>query len=274
MTDIYAVIGHPIAHSRSPLIHARFAAQTNQDMRYDAILAPLDGFAATLQAFVAGGGRGMNVTVPFKEEAFRMATRLSPRAQAAGAVNTLGFTDQEIFGDNTDGAGIVRDIRVNLGRQIAGQRVLLLGAGGAARGTILPLLQEHPTQLVIANRSADKARALAAEFASHGAVLEACGFAELGGTSANDAFDLIINATSAGLANSALDIPDGLFAPGCLAYDMVYGKETPFMAQARRAGAQVSDGLGMLVEQAAEAFYLWRGIRPETAPVLKELRGA
>lgn len=270
MTSQYAVIGHPIAHSRSPLIHTRFAAQTNQDMRYEAILAPLDGFAATLHAFVTAGGCGMNVTVPFKEEAFRIATRLSPRAQAAGAVNTLSFTGQEIFGDNTDGAGIVRDIRVNLGRDIAGQRVLLLGAGGAARGTILPLLQERPTQLVIANRTAEKARALVAEFTGHGAVLEACGFAALAGK----VFDLIINATSAGLANSALDIPDSLFAPGCLAYDMVYGKETPFMAQARCAGAQVSDGLGMLVEQAAEAFFLWRGVRPDTAPVLRELRGA
>ena len=275
MTDKYAVIGHPIAHSKSPLIHGRFAAQTGQDMSYVALLAPLDGFVATVREFVAAGGCGMNVTVPFKEEAFRLATCLSPRARAAGAVNTLSFAGAEIFGDNTDGAGIVRDITVNLGRSIAGQRVLLLGAGGAARGTILPLLEEHPARLVIANRTAEKARALADELAAllkSPAELQACGLAELAG----QAFDIVINATSAGLSDSALAIPDSLFAPGCLAYDMVYGRETPFMAQARHAatGVRVADGLGMLVEQAAEAFQLWRGVRPDTAPLLAELRGA
>ncbi len=282
MTDKYAVFGHPIAHSKSPLIHTRFAAQTRQDLRYEAILAPLDGFAAALQDFAASGGRGANVTIPFKEQAFRLATRLSPRAKAAGAVNTLSFEGQDIFGDNTDGAGIVRDISFNLGRRIAGQRILLLGAGGAARGAILPLLQEHPAQLIIANRTAEKARMLAAEFSSLAGAScslnpQGCGFTELselvrgrpGGT-----FDIIINATSAGLVDCALDIPDSVFAPGGLAYDMVYGKQTPFMAQARSAGVQVSDGLGMLVEQAAEAFQLWRGVRPDTATVLKELRGA
>lgn len=282
MTDIYAVLGHPIAHSKSPLIHCRFAAQTGQDMSYVAILAPLDGFAAALHDFVAAGGRGANVTVPFKEEAFRLATRLSPRAQAAGAVNTLSFAGPEIVGDNTDGAGIVRDITLNLGRRIVGQRILLLGAGGAARGTILPLLQERPAQLVIANRTAEKARALAREFAGLTTEFlplkpQGCGFSDLAGEcsgEAFEAFDLVINATSAGLDNSALKISDRLFAPGCLAYEMVYGKQTPFMAQARSIGAEVSDGLGMLVEQAAEAFLLWRGIRPDTAPLLKELRGA
>lgn len=271
-TDRYAVFGNPIAHSKSPAIHARFAAQTGQDLRYEAILAPLDGFATTVRDFIAAGGRGANVTVPFKEEAFRLATRLSPRAQAAGAVNTLMFAGDEIFGDNTDGAGIVRDIAINLGHTFVRRRILLLGAGGAARGTILPVLQEQPTQLVIANRTADKARALAVELAafSPAAPLSACGFADLAGPS----FDIVINATSAGLSDSALAIPDTVFAEGCLAYDMVYGRETPFMTQARRAGAAVSDGLGMLVEQAAEAFVLWRGIRPETAPVLKDLRGA
>jgi len=273
--DRYAVVGNPVGHSLSPRIHALFAAQTAQDMSYQAILAPLDGFAATVLAFAAAGGRGVNITLPFKEQAFRLATRLSPRAQAAGAVNTLRFDGEERFGDNTDGAGLVRDIVHNLGRGIAGQRILLLGAGGAARGVLLPLLQELPAQLVIANRSREKALRLAAEFdnaaaAGPAAAVEAsaCGFAELVGRS----FDLVINATSAGLSDGAPDIPDGIFAPDCLAYEMVYGKETPFMAQARRAGARVADGLGMLVEQAAEAFLLWRGVRPETAPVLRELR--
>jgi len=279
MTEQYAVIGHPIAHSKSPQIHARFAAQTGEDLRYASILAPLDGFAATVHDFIAAGGRGMSVTVPFKEQAFRLATRLSPRAQAAGAVNTLSFSGSEIFGDNTDGAGLVRDITQNLGRNLAGQRILLLGAGGAARGVVMPLLLENPARLVIANRTAQKAAQLAAEFARlPGCALplkpEGCGFAEL---TFRDVFDIVINATSAGLQGSDLAIPDSLFAPDALAYEMVYGRETPFMAQARRNDAHVADGLGMLVEQAAEAFLLWRGIRPDTAPLLhelKEIRGA
>lgn len=279
MTDRYAVVGHPVGHSLSPRIHALFAVQTKQDLRYEAILAPLDGFAATVQAFFAAGGRGANVTVPFKEEAFRLARRLSPRARAAGAVNTLSLDGGALFGDNTDGAGLVQDLAHNLGRGIARQRMLLLGAGGAARGAILPLLLEHPAHLVIANRTRAKALHLAAEF---GGILaagqpdrqspagpSACSFDELAGRH----FDIVINATSTGLSDSSLALPDEVFAPGSLAYEMVYGKETPFMAQARRAGAQVADGLGMLVEQAAEAFLLWRGVRPDTAPVLRELRG-
>ena len=289
MTDRYAVIGNPVAHSKSPRIHALFAQQTGQDMRYAAILAPLDGFAATVQAFIADGGRGMNVTVPFKEQAFRMATRCSPRAEAAGAVNTLHFQDKEIFGDNTDGAGLVRDLESNLRFSIADRRVLLLGAGGAARGCILPLLGQSPARLVIANRTDEKARQLAAEFSegryAHGAnlpspggrgiegegrdfLLTACGYPDLMGQS----FDLVINATSVGLNAAALPLPPGLFAPDCLAYEMVYGKDTSFLAQARSAGARTADGLGMLVEQAAESFRLWRGVRPDTAPVLALLR--
>ncbi|WP_154715649.1 shikimate dehydrogenase [Sterolibacterium denitrificans] len=267
MTDRYAVIGHPVAHSKSPQIHRRFAAQTGQDLHYDALLAPLDGFAETVRGFIADGGCGLNVTVPFKEEAYRLVTRLTDRARAAGAVNTLSFRHGEILGDNTDGAGIVRDIRVNLAQEIAGRRVLLLGAGGAARGSVLPLLQEAPACLVIANRTAARARTLAEALAAHGK-LRGCGFAELSGQS----FDIVINATSAGLSDAAPEIPDGVFAPDCLAYDMLYGRETPFMAQARRAGARVSDGLGMLVEQAAEAFLVWRGLRPDTLAVLAELR--
>lgn len=276
MTDNYAVIGHPVAHSLSPKIHARFAAQTGADLHYTAILAPLDGFAQAVRDFAAAGGRGMNVTLPFKEEAFRLATRLSIRAHAAGAVNTLSFGPGEIFGDNTDGAGLVRDIASNLSRALAGRRILLLGAGGAARGVLLPLLLENPARLTIANRTPQKAIDLAAEFAAFSLVArcvpEGCGFADPAVRS--DAFDLVINATSAGLQGAAPDIPDSLFAPGALVYEMVYGRETPFMTQARRAGAQVVDGLGMLVEQAAESFLVWRGVRPETAPLLRELRGA
>jgi shikimate dehydrogenase len=269
-SDQYAVIGHPIAHSKSPQIHGRFAAQTGQDMRYVALLAPLDGFVATVHDFMAQGGCGMNVTVPFKEEACRLADQLTDRARAAGAVNTLSFQEQKIIGDNTDGAGLVRDICTNLGQTIAGRRVLLLGAGGAARGSVLPLLQAQPATLVIANRTAAKAQALAEEMHGVGPAraVSGCGFAELG----DQAFDLVINATSAGLSDAALAIPASVFAPGCLAYDMVYGRETPFMAQARRAGARVSDGLGMLIEQAAEAFLIWRGVRPETTALLAELR--
>ena len=263
MTDRYAVFGNPIAHSKSPRIHAQFAAQTGQDLRYEAILAPRDGFAAAVHVFVAAGGKGANVTVPFKEEAFRLAAELTPRAQAAGAVNTLSFDGERIRGDNTDGAGLVRDIEANLGVAIAGRRILLLGAGGAARGVILPLQERQPATLFVANRTAEKAERLAAEFRIAGGGFEAL---------AGDAFDLVINATSAGLSDAVLPVPTSAFAPGCLAYEMLYGRETPFMAQARAAGAQVADGLGMLVEQAAEAFFIWRGLRPETGPVLGNLR--
>ncbi len=271
MTDRYAVFGNPIAHSKSPQIHAAFAAATAQDLRYEALLAPLDGFAGAVADFVAAGGRGANVTVPFKEEAFRLATRLSPRAARAGAVNTLVFSDAGILGDNTDGAGLVHDITRNLTVDLAGKRILLLGAGGAARGVIQPLLAEAPAALHIVNRSADKAVALAQAFADLAAV-SGGSFSDLAGLQ----FDMVINATSASLAGEPLPLPAGLFAPGCLAYDMMYGKgETPFLAQARLAGAaRCADGLGMLAEQAAEAFLVWRGVRPATAGVLATLRAA
>lgn len=266
MNDRYVVIGNPVAHSKSPQIHALFARQTDQAVDYTTLLAPLDGFTATVRAFATAGGKGANVTVPFKEEAFRLATQLSERAAAAGAVNTLRFdADDAIYGDNTDGAGLVRDVTHNLGHTLTGKRVLLLGAGGAARGTVLPVLQANPSQLLIANRTAEKAVSLAAEFSVQG-----CGFADL----AARKFDVIINATSAGLSDMPLALPEGIFASGALAYDMVYGRETPFMRQARAAGATVADGLGMLVEQAAEAFFLWRGVRPDTAPVMRVLREA
>jgi shikimate dehydrogenase len=273
MTDRYAVFGNPIGHSKSPRIHALFAAQTGQDMGYEALLAPLNGFAATVAEFAAAGGRGANVTVPFKEEAFRLANRRSARAEAAGAVNTLSFSNGDIVGDNTDGAGLVQDLKANLGCELAGKRILLLGAGGAARGVILPLLEEGPARFVIANRTAEKAARLAVEFtdvaAQRGLVSPKGGsFDDL----ADTGFDLVINATSAGLSDTALPLPATAFAPTAVAYDMVYGRETPFMAQARSAGCRVADGLGMLVEQAAEAFFLWRGVRPETAPVMATLR--
>jgi shikimate dehydrogenase len=278
MSDLYCVFGNPIAHSKSPAIHTAFAAVSGQDLVYEARLAAVDGFKQAISEFVAAGGKGANVTVPFKEEAFRLATRLSERAARAGAVNTLAFNGSEIFGDNTDGAGLVRDITHNLGYSLAGKRILLLGAGGASRGVIAPLLAEKPESLFIANRSADKAVGLAEAFSDiaipqgdflRGA-LDAGNFAKTEGKS----FDLVINATSASLAGESLPLPPGIFAPGSLAYDMMYGKgETPFLALAREQDvAQRADGLGMLVEQAAEAFFVWRGVRPSSARVLADLR--
>jgi shikimate dehydrogenase len=269
MTDRYAVIGNPIAHSRSPWIHAEFARQTAQDLTYDRILGPVDGFVAAVDAFRADGGRGLNVTLPFKLEAFAYAARRSERAQAAGAVNTLAFDGADVFGDNTDGAGLVRDLEHNLGATLAGARILLLGAGGAARGAILPLLDRGPSRLVVANRTADKARELAAHFGARGPIT-GCGLDALAG----DAFDIVIDSTSAAIGGAAFELPHGLYAGGALAYEMIYGKgETAFAAHARAEGVtRIADGLGMLVEQAAEAFVLWRGVRPDTAPVLAALR--
>ncbi len=271
MTDHYAVFGNPIAHSKSPLIHAAFARQTGQDLDYRAILAPTDGFAQTLRQFIAAGGRGANVTVPFKEEAFRLATRLTPRAELAGAVNALVFSGDEILGDNTDGVGMMRDITINLGCPVEGRRVLLLGAGGAARGVIGPLLEARPHALVVANRTEAKAQALADVFGQCGPI-SGCGFAQLAGQS----FDVVIDATSAALGGDLPPLPHGIFAGGCLAYSMMYGKgETAFQRFARNEGAaHIAEGLGMLVEQAAEAFFLWRGVRPDVAPVMDLLRGA
>ncbi|MGE4340502.1 MAG: shikimate dehydrogenase [Pigmentiphaga sp.] len=266
MTDRYAVFGHPIAHSKSPQIHTAFARQTGQDMTYEAILAPLDGFADSIAAFIAAGGRGANVTVPFKEEAFRLANRLSPRAQRAGAVNTLSFDADGILGDNTDGAGLVADLTRNLNCALAGQRVLLLGAGGAARGVIEPLLDQQPAALVIANRTVSRAEELAELF---GRGIRACGF-----DAVDTPFALVINATAASLAGDLPPLSPRVFTADTLAYDMMYGRDTPFLDFARTHGARTADGLGMLVEQAAEAFHLWRGVRPDTAPVITALRTA
>jgi len=271
MTSHYAVFGNPIAHSKSPLIHTEFARQTGQDLDYRAILAPIDDFAGTVAAFRAQRGAGANVTVPFKHQAFKLATRHTDRALAAEAVNTLKFeNDGGILGDNTDGAGLVRDITENLEFSLEGKRLLLLGAGGAASGVSLPLLQCNPEKLVIANRTPEKAVLLADDFKQHGNI-SGCGFDEITGN-----FDAVINATSASLKGELPPLPDTLFKPGALAYDMMYGKgDTPFMAWARAHGAtHVSDGLGMLIEQAAESFYLWRGVRPDTAPVMQMLRTA
>lgn len=270
MTDRYAVFGNPIAHSKSPFIHRRFAAATGQDISYDALMAPKDDFPGAVAAFIAAGGKGANVTVPFKEEAYRLCQRRSERAELAGAVNTLVFRDGEIFGDNTDGAGLVRDLEHNLGLSLTGKRLLLLGAGGAARGVLGPLLATRPAALVIANRTAAKATALAAHFAHLGPVTGG-GYGDIQG-----AFDVVINATSASLGGDLPPLPVGVFAPGAAAYDMMYGKgDTPFLAFARQQGATpLADGLGMLLEQAAESFFLWRGLRPETGPLRREMEAA
>jgi len=268
MTDRYVVAGNPVAHSRSPLIHARFAAQTGQDMEYRRLLVPLGGFAASAREFFAAGGKGMNVTVPFKLDAFALADRLSRRAEQAGAVNTLWLADDgQLHGDNTDGAGLVRDLLHNLGWTIGGARLLLLGAGGAARGVLGPLLAQAPAELVIANRTADRALALAERFAAVGPV-RGCGFDALRGH-----FDLVINGTSASLQGDVPPLADELLARAAC-YDMAYASgPTAFLARAAAAGtARRADGLGMLVEQAAESFYIWRGVRPETGALIEELR--
>jgi shikimate dehydrogenase len=272
MTDRYAVVGNPVAHSKSPLIHAEFARQTGQDIEYGRLLAPLDGFRATVEAFRGAGGSGLNITLPFKLEAFELAQRRSHRALDAAAVNTLKFESDGIFGDNTDGVGLVRDLESNLAFALAGSRVLLMGAGGAAQGVMGPLLAAHPAALVIGNRTVDKAQALAQRFraGAPGMDIRASSYAELGGGE----FDLVINATSASLSDTAPELPDGVFAAGCTAYDMVYGKGlTPFLDLAQQQGAsRLADGLGMLVEQAAESFLVWRGVRPLTAPVIAKLK--
>ena len=312
----YAVIGHPVAHSKSPQIHAEFARLTGQHMDYQRLLAPLDGFESTVQGFVAGGGRGLNVTLPFKQQAWAMlaltsapssaltaastvapgTARLTPRAAAAEAVNTLHFgLDGTVLGDNTDGPGLVRDLSHNLGFALSGRRVLLLGAGGAARGVIQPLLAAGVRSLHVANRDAARAEALVMQLRASlpeslpeslleslpkpGATLaaepplHALALADLAGA-AGQPFDLIINATSASLSGVSLALPPSLFRDCALAYDMMYGAPAEgFLSLARANGAAATaDGLGMLIEQAAESFLLWRGVRPPTASVFALLR--
>jgi shikimate dehydrogenase len=271
--DRYAVAGHPVAHSRSPRIHAEFARQTGQALAYERLPCPLDAFADTVRAFAAApGSRGCNVTVPFKFEALRLATRCSERAALAGAANTLRFDGDGWWADNTDGVGLVRDIEQCAARALAAQRVLLVGAGGAAAGVLGPLLQARPSVLTVVNRSEGKAQALVAR---HLPLAQACGVAlEARALSApGTGFDVVINASASSLAGVASPVPASVLAPGALAVDLMYGAAAiPFLAWARAAGAQARDGLGMLVEQAAESFFIWRGVRPGTAPVLAALR--
>ncbi len=276
--DQYVVAGNPVGHSRSPEIHAAFARQTGQSLHYDRLLCPLDGFEASLRGFVAGGGRGCNITVPFKFEAFRLAARHTPRAALAGAVNTMRFDEGAWLGDNTDGAGLVADIERNARRPLRGLRVLLIGAGGASAGVLGSFIAGRPAQVRVVNRSADKAHALIASHqafaAEHGVQLSAGGLDEVG-----DAHDVLINGTSASLSGAGVPLPDRdapVLVRGGVAVDMMYGPSAaPFLdwarAQAGDAG-EMRDGLGMLVEQAAEAFFLWRGVRPDSARVLANLR--
>jgi shikimate dehydrogenase len=268
MPDYYAVIGNPIAHSKSPWIHAEFSRQTGQDVRYEALLAPLDGFTAAVAHFRERGGKGMNVTVPFKREAYAISHGLTKRAHAAGAVNTLTFTDDEILGDNTDGVGFMQDILVNLGFSVTAKRVLLMGAGGAARGVILPLLERAPGMLAIVNRTRGKADELRQQFSSAGNIVSG-DYADIRG----ETFDLVINATSSSLHGQLPVLPTGIFARESMAYDMVYGDgRSIFLQFATQHGAsRLADGIGMLVEQAAESFFLWRGIKPVTEPVIEML---
>ena len=269
MTDRYAVIGNPIAHSRSPEIHAAFARETGQAMVYERLYAPPDGFLSTVEAFRASGARGANVTLPFKIEAFGYANDVTDRAHRAGAVNTLTFEGARILGDNTDGIGLCRDIIENLKVSLAGVRILLIGAGGAARGVIGPLISAGPRTMSITNRTMSRADEIVKDFSKLGPV-GAIAPAAL----ATHHFDILINATSASLEDRMPLMPAACFQPGALAYDMMYGKgQTPFLALAASAGARTTDGLGMLVEQAAEAFFIWRGMRPKTAHIMAQLRG-
>jgi shikimate dehydrogenase len=269
MTDHYAVIGHPIGHSKSPQIHAAFAKQTGQDIDYVAREIPLENFAASLNALANEGFKGINITVPFKEQAWQQIDDKSAHAQRAGAINTLSFDPQgQHKGDNTDGVGLCRDLVENNGITLTHKRILLLGAGGAARGVIEPILSYEPKELIVANRTAVKAESLANLFESMGPI-QGGGYDDLSGQ-----FDVIINATAASLDGQVPPLPDDILADGASCYDMMYAAEdTAFMTWAKAHGAEkVLDGFGMLVEQAAEAFYIWRGIRPETQSVIKALR--
>ena len=269
MTDLYAVVGNPISHSKSPDIQNAFAEQTGEDLFYKTLLAPLDDFDGEVRRFIAHGGSGLNVTVPFKENAYRLANELTARAQRAEAVNTLKkMPDGTLLADNTDGAGLVRDLMINHSVILEGKRILILGAGGAVRGVLHPLLEQQPAGIVIANRTESKAQTLANDFADLGRI-SACGFSDIEGS-----FDLIINGTSASLAGEMPPIPVSVIHQNTTTYDMMYGSSmTVFNRWAEEHGAlRTIDGLGMLVEQAAEAFYVWRGVRPQTARVMQSLR--
>ncbi len=270
--DLYCVMGNPVEHSRSPWIHARFAELTSQRLVYERRLVPLDGFAQALRDFAAGGGRGCNITVPFKLEAAQAATVRSERVQLAGAANTLSFIDGAIHADNTDGLGLVADIEQGAGFALAGRDVLLVGAGGAAAGALGPLLAAGPRRVVVANRTLERAQALVQSHAAL-AVLRKTELLAHAPQGLEHDFDLIINATASSRAGAGVPVPARVLRPGSLAYDMMYGTAAEgFLGWARQHGATPRDGLGMLVEQAAEAFHLWRGVRPPSAQVLAELR--
>ena len=269
MTDRYAVIGNPIAQSKSPFIHGTFAKATNQDLEYGLILGPLEGFDETVRSFQREGGRGMNVTAPFKLNAFALATQKSERALLAGAANALKFeADGRILAENFDGIGLTSDIVRNQGRPMTGKRVLVLGAGGATRGLLLPFLAEKPAELVIANRDAAKAAQIAQQLAANGNI-RGGGYADIG----NQRFDIVCNATSASLRAELPPVSPEVFAIDGLAYELAYGKGlTPFLRLAQNAGVKrLADGVGMLVEQAAEAFFWWRGVRPDTRALIDQM---
>ncbi|HUR87636.1 MAG TPA: shikimate dehydrogenase [Ramlibacter sp.] len=270
--DLYCVMGNPVEHSKSPWIHARFAQLAGQDLRYEKRLVPVGGFVEAVNAFRAEGGRGCNVTVPFKFESPALATRLTPRAQLAQASNTMRFDGDEILGDNTDGIGLVSDIERNAGVEIRGCDVLVVGAGGAASGVLGPFIEAKPRRVVVANRTADKARALIERHASlsaaHGVGLASCEITAIPGN-----FDIVVNATAASMSGAGVPFAASVLKPKALAIDMMYGPAAAgFVAWAQEHGAVARDGLGMLVEQAAEAFLVWRGIRPPSVAVLAELR--
>jgi shikimate dehydrogenase len=271
MTDRYAVIGNPIGHSKSPMIHMAFAAQTGQDIDYVALEAPVGGFAPAVDAFRKEGGRGLNITAPFKLDAFEYATKLKDRARLAGATNAMQFSGDEVEADNFDGVGLLRDLEENQGVKLRGKRVLLLGAGGAARGALLPFLEAGPAELVIANRTVAKANALGEAFAQYGTVI-ATGYDMLAEELPGH-YDVVVNATSASLRGELPPVPASVFGKAQLAYELAYGKGlTPFLRRAREAGVgRVCDGVGMLVEQAAEAFAWWRGVRPGTQEMIQKL---
>lgn len=267
--DDYAVMGNPITHSKSPRIHALFAEQTGQSIAYTAIHVDLGGFEQAVGNFQANGGKGLNITVPFKQEAWQLVDERSERAERAGAVNTITFKDGKLIGDNTDGVGLVNDLLKNNTVRLENQRILLMGAGGAARGVLLPLLEQGPSELVIVNRTAEKAIDLAEQFKALGTVY-GCGYDDL----EDKQFDVVINATAASLQGELPPLPEKLLSGNACCYDMMYGKEpTPFMNWAKlHDAATILDGLGMLVEQAAESFYIWRGERPNTHVVIEIIR--
>jgi len=270
--DAYAVMGNPISHSKSPLIHAAFAKQTKQRMNYSAIQVDAGGFEQAVGNFRANGGKGLNITVPFKQEAWALVDERSERASQAGAVNTISFGDDgHCIGDNTDGVGLARDLMENNGVELHDARILLLGAGGAVRGVLGPMIAQHPAEIVIANRTAEKAVALASEF-NRGDLLRGCGFQAIG----KHAFDIIVNGTAASLQGDLPPLPTTAISETTCCYDMMYGKEpTVFLHWAAEQGAaKTLDGLGMLVEQAAESFFIWRGVRPDTKEVIASIKAA